>query len=63
MAVEQGVEEIAKDDCLREVQDQKTTLQAEGPNLNSQWRKALPTLSALAKTGERDGIPASFAMS
>ena len=45
-----------KDDCLGGVQDEKTTLQAEGPNLNSKWRKALLMLSARAKTGECDGI-------
>ena len=54
---------VAKDDCLCGVQDEKTTLQAEGPNLNAKWCKALLTLLARAKTGERDGIPASFAMS
>ena len=47
---------IAKDDCLCGVQDEKTTLQAERPNLNSKWRKALLTLSARAETGECDGI-------
>ena len=54
---------VAKDDCLCGVQDEKTTLQAERPNFNSEWRKALPTLPARAKTGECDGITACFAMS
>ena len=38
-------------------------LQAEGPNLNLKWRKALLTLSARAEKGECDGITACFAMS
>ena len=42
---------IAKDDCLCGVQDEKTTLQAERPNLNSKWRKALLTLSARGGNG------------
>ena len=54
---------VAKDDCLCGVQDEKTTLQAGRPNLNSKWRKALLTLSARAKTEECDGITACFAMS
>ena len=35
---------VAKDNCLYGVHDEKTTLQAEGPNLNSKWCKALLTL-------------------
>ena len=35
---------VAKDDCLCGVQDEKTTLQAERPNLNSKWGKALLAL-------------------
>jgi len=54
---------VAKDDCLCGVQDEKTTLQAERPNINSKLRKALPTPPARAKTGECDGITACFAMS
>ena len=54
---------VAKDDSLCGVQNEKTTLQAERPNLNSEWRKALPTLPARAKTGKCDGITACFAMS
>ena len=54
---------VAKDDCLCGVLDQKSTLQAERPNLNYKWRKALPTPPARAKTGKCDGITACFAMS
>ena len=54
---------VTKDDCLYGVQDEKTMLQAEGPNLNSKWRKVLLMLQAQAKTGECDGITACFAMS
>ena len=54
---------VAKDDCLCEVQDDKTTLQAERPNRNSKWRKTLPTPLARAKTGECYGITACLAMS
>jgi len=54
---------IAKDDCLCGVQDEKSTLQAGRPNLNSKWRKALLTLSARAQTEECDGTTACFAMS
>ena len=42
--VTRGVGRVAKDDCLCRVQDEKTTLQAERPNLNSKWRKALLAL-------------------
>ena len=42
---------VTKDDCLCGVQDKKTTLQVEGPNLNSKGHKALLTLQARAKTG------------
>ena len=42
---------------------EKTTRQAEGPNVNFKWREASLTLPARAKTGERDGITACFAMS
>ena len=54
---------VTEDDCLCGVQDEKTTLQAERPNLNCKWRKALPTSPAWAKMGECDGITACFAMS
>ena len=37
---------VAKDDCLCGVHNEKTTLQAERPNLNSKWHEALR-----AKTG------------
>ena len=43
---------VAKDDCLCRVQDEKTTLEAERPNLNSEWRKALPTLPARGNVTE-----------
>lgn len=63
LMAEQTVKEIVEDDCLSGVYDEKTTLQEEGPNLNSKWRKALLTLPARAKTRKRDGTTACFAMS
>jgi len=58
-----GGRRVAKDDCLCGVQGEKTTLQAERPNIKSKWRKALPTPPARAKTGKCDGITACFVMS
>ena len=53
---------IARDDCLCGVQNKKTTLQVERPNLNLKWCKALLSLSAQVETGKCDGITACYAV-